>query len=81
MRLMVRDKPGVLAEVCQALAAENISISSVVQHEPKEEGSDQTLPLVIVTHYAETGRFRAAVKVIDKLPALGEKATAYSVDD
>ena len=81
LRLMVRDKPGVLAEVCQALAAENISISSVVQHEPKEAGSDQTLPLVIVTHYAETGRFRAAVKVIDKLPALGEKATAYSVDD
>jgi homoserine dehydrogenase len=77
----VRDQPGVLADVCRALAEERISISSVIQHEAREDHPDQLVPLVIMTHYAETGRFRTAVKVIDTLPAIGEKAVAYSVDD
>lgn len=81
LRLMVRDQPGVLADVCRALAEERISISSVIQHEAREDHPDQLVPLVIMTHYAETGRFRTAVKVIDTLPAIGEKAVAYSVDD
>ncbi len=81
LRLLVRDKPGVLADVCRALADQEISISSVIQHEAREDHPEQLVPLVIMTHYAETGRFRAAVKVIDTHPAMGEKAVAYSVDD
>ena len=34
-----------------------------------------------MTHYAETGKFRAAVKAIDRLPAIREPAVSYSVDD
>jgi homoserine dehydrogenase len=78
---MVRDQPGVLADVCRALADQGISISSVVQHEAMEGHPEQTVPLVIMTHYAETGRFRAAVKLIDRMPAVGAPAVAYSVDD
>lgn len=81
LRLLVRDKPGVLADVCRALADQQISISSVIQHEAREDHPEQLVPLVIMTHYAETGRFRAAVKVIDTHPAMGERAVAYSVDD
>ena len=81
LRLLVRDKPGVLADVCRSLADQQISISSVIQHEAREDHPEQLVPLVIMTHYAETGRFRAAVKVIDTHPAMGEKAVAYSVDD
>ena len=81
LRLMVRDKPGVLADVCRALADQRISISSVIQHEAREDHPEQLVPLVIMTHYAETGRFRSAVKVIDTHPGMGEKAVAYSVDD
>ena len=81
LRLMVRDQPGVLADVCRALADQGISISSVVQHEATEGHPEQTVPLVIMTHYAETGRFRAAVKGIDRMPSVGAPAVAYSVDD
>ncbi len=80
LRLMVIDQPGSLADVCQALAAQGISISSLVQHEAPE-GNSQAVPLVIMTHYAETGKFRAAVKAIDRLPAIREPAVSYSVDD
>lgn len=81
LRLLVRDQPGVLADVCRALADQQISISSVIQHEAREDHPEQLVPLVIMTHYAETGRFRSAVKVIDTHPSMGEKAVAYSVDD
>lgn len=81
LRLMVIDQPGSLADVCQALAAQGISISSLVQHEAPEGDSNQAVPLVIMTHYAETGKFRAAVKVIDRLPAIRQPAVSYSVDD
>ena len=81
LRLMVIDQPGSLADVCQALAAQGISISSLVQHEAPEGVPNQAVPLVIMTHYAETGKFRAAVKVIDLLPAIQQPAVSYSVDD
>ena len=80
LRLMVIDQPGSLADVCHALAEQGISISSLVQHEAPE-GNSQAVPLVIMTHYAETGKFRAAVKAIDRLPAIREPAVSYSVDD
>ena len=81
LRLMVRDQPGVLADVCRTLADEGISISSVVQHEAREDRPEQLVPLVIMTHYAETGRFRAAKRLIDGFPALSGPAVAYPVDD
>ncbi|HJZ58939.1 MAG TPA: homoserine dehydrogenase, partial [Gemmataceae bacterium] len=70
LRLLVADRPGVLADVTRILADEQISISSVVQHEAAEEGEGNPVPLVIVTHYAETGRFKAAVGKINRLPTI-----------
>ncbi len=81
LRLMVSDQPGSLADICAALAAQGISISSLVQHEAPEGNSALAVPLVIMTHYAETGKFRAAVKVIDRLTAIRQAAVSYSVDD
>jgi homoserine dehydrogenase len=81
LRLLVRDEPGTLADICRALANEGISISSVIQHEAQEGHPEQTVPLVIMTHYAATGKFRAAVAAIDQLPSLAAPAVYYSVDD
>lgn len=80
LRLMVRDVPGVLADVCRALADQSISISSVIQHEA-QEGVVGIVPLVIMTHDAITARFRAAVKAIDTLPNIASKAVYFPVDD
>ncbi|MGL6097159.1 MAG: ACT domain-containing protein, partial [Fimbriiglobus sp.] len=79
LRLLILDRPGVLADVCRALADQDISISSVIQHEPQNGG--HAVPLVIMTHTAETGKFRAAVRVVDGLGVTSAPAVFYSVDD
>jgi homoserine dehydrogenase len=80
LRLLVADKPGVLADVTRILADEQISISSVVQHEAAENGGGP-VPLVIVTHYAGTGRFKAALAKINRLPTCAAPAVFYSMGD
>lgn len=81
LRALVLDRPGVLADVCRVLADQSISISSVIQHEAVEGHPDQAVPLVIMTHYAETGKFRTAVAKINQIPAVAGNAVFYSVDD
>ncbi|MGL6073718.1 MAG: homoserine dehydrogenase [Fimbriiglobus sp.] len=81
LRLLVNDQPGVLADVCRILADSGISISSMIQHEPISETTRDPVPLVLMTHIAETGRFRSAVTQINKLPTMHLDAVYYSVDD
>jgi homoserine dehydrogenase len=80
LRLLVVDRPGVLADITRILADEEISISSLVQHEA-EEGGGGPVPLVIVTHYAPTGRFRKALARIDALPTTAAPAVYFSMGD
>jgi homoserine dehydrogenase len=79
LRLLVQDRPGVLADVTRALAVEEISIASVIQHEALEEHEGEVVPLVIMTHTAPTGRFRAAVRAIDLLPSVAAPGVYYPV--
>jgi homoserine dehydrogenase len=81
LRLLVADKPGVLADITRILADEEISISSLVQHEAQEDGSGSPVPLVIVTHYAATGRFRRALEKINRLPTISAPAVFFSMGD
>jgi homoserine dehydrogenase len=80
VRLQVADKPGVLADITRILADEEISISSLVQHEAAEEGGGP-VPLVIVTHYAATGRFRKALEKINELGTIAAPAVFFSMGD
>ena len=79
--MLVQDKPGVLADVARVLADEGISIASVIQHEALEEHQGEVVPLVIMTHYAETGRFRLALAKINAHPGVVPPAVYFSVDD
>ncbi len=81
LRLLVADRPGVLADITRILADEEISISSVVQHEATEGGAAEPVPLVIVTHYAPTGRFRSALGKINHHPAVATQAVSYSMGE
>jgi homoserine dehydrogenase len=81
LRVLVQDKPGMLADVARALADHQISIASVIQHEALEEHQGEVVPLVIMTHYAPTGMFRAAVRQIDMLPGVVPPGVYFSVDD
>jgi homoserine dehydrogenase len=81
LRLLVADRPGVLAEVAHALAVQGISIASVIQHEALEDVEETTVPLVIMTHTASTDRFRAALAEIDRLQFVSCRGAYYPVAD
>jgi homoserine dehydrogenase len=81
LRLLVADRPGVLAEVARVLAQHHISISSVIQHEALEDHEGDAVPLVIMTHTALTGSFRAAVADINRLDGIAMASVYYPVGD
>jgi homoserine dehydrogenase len=67
LRFTVEDRPGVLADIAGVLGKHQISIASVIQHEPSGDGKDRTVPLVIMTYQAAEGSAQAAMAQIDKL--------------
>jgi homoserine dehydrogenase len=79
LRLLVEDRPGVLADVAGILAKQEISISSVIQHEALDEQQGDTVPLVIMPHTALTGNFRAALAEMDRLGRLRAPSVYYPV--
>jgi homoserine dehydrogenase len=81
LRVVVADQPGVLADIARELADHHISISSVIQHEALDEHEGQYVPLVVMTHTALTGDFRAAVASIDALNSTGAASIYYPVAD
>jgi homoserine dehydrogenase len=81
LRLLVEDRPGVLAEVAHELAKHHISIASVIQHEALEDHEGDPVPLVIMVHAAPTGSFRAAVAEIDRFKSTLAPGVHYPVAD
>jgi homoserine dehydrogenase len=81
LRLFVEDRPGVLADVSRVLAEQHISIASVIQHEAPEDHEGGRVPLVIMTHTALTGDFRAAVADLDHLSCVAPPSVYYPVGD
>ena len=56
-----------LATIASTLGRRDISISSVLQHEPTGDAATEGLPAVITTHPAQEGNLRSALRVVDKL--------------
>ena len=61
LRLMVLDKPGVLADVAAALRDQKISVESVLQ---RGHAPDEAVPVVITTHQTEEARMTKALEQI-----------------
>jgi homoserine dehydrogenase len=81
LRLVVEDRPGVLAEVARVLADYHISIASVIQHEAPEDHEGGRVHLVIMTHTAQTGDFRSALAELDRLRCVAPPSVYYPVGD
>ena len=81
LRVLVRDRPGVLALIARELARQEISISSVIQHEALDEHEGDIVPLVIMTHTALTGNFRAALAGIDSMGCVNPPSVYFPVAD
>jgi homoserine dehydrogenase len=81
LRFTVEDRPGVLAEIAGVLGRHQISIASVIQHEPTGDGAGRTVPLVIMTYQAQEGAAQAAMAEIDRLGCVREKSVRLRVLD
>ena len=71
-RLTVYDKPGVLAQVAELFASEDISIETVIQH-GRSETEGGTVPLIMITHDAPEAAMQRAITRIGNLSAVTEK--------
>ena len=77
MRLMVQDRPGVIAAVSGALAKERISLESMLQRGRSESGE---VPVVLTTHETEEAAMQRALARIAKLGAVAEEPCVIRIE-
>lgn len=78
LRLLVEDRPGVLAQIASILGERNIGISSVIQPESHEQ--NEAL-LIIMLHDAREADLDLALEAISGLPAVKAKPFRLRVED
>ena len=76
MRLMVQDKPGVIAAVSGALAKERISLEAMLQR----GRSDGVVPVVLTTHETEEAAMQRALARIARLGAVAEEPCVIRIE-
>ena len=69
VRLMVVDRPGVIADVAAALRDEEISMEAMIQ---RGRAPGEAVPVVLTTHETEEARMARALARIVKLEAVLE---------
>jgi len=79
LRMRVRDRPGVLADVTRILADSRISIDAMVQKEPGE--GESRVDIVMLTHLAIEKNVDAAMAKIEKLPTVLGKVTRIRLEE
>jgi homoserine dehydrogenase len=77
IRLMVQDRPGVIAAVSKALADERISLESMLQRGRSDAGE---VPVVLTTHATEEARMQRALSRIAKLKAVAEEPCLIRIE-
>jgi len=64
LRVRLADKPGALAQLTEALAAEGVSVDKLLQDSADESGAS---PIAIVTHVCARSAMMAALERLDKV--------------
>jgi len=77
MRVVVEDKPGMLAQLASILGGCDVGISQVVQTNDKE--ADGLAELVIITHSVPTRSIEAALAAFRSLPSVREVSSVIRV--
>ncbi len=81
LRFTIADRPGVLGAIAQVLGRHGVSIASVIQHDPGDEGPGSPVALVIMTHTAIEADLTAALAEIDRLDAIVAPSVRLGVED
>jgi homoserine dehydrogenase len=79
IRIMCKDRAGVIAQWSKVLAEHEISISGALQHEGT--GPENTVPVVIATHPTQQKNVSAAVEDMEKLDVIGGKPVCIRIVD
>ena len=79
LRMRVKDRPGVLADVTRILADSRISIDAMVQKEPGE--GEKRVDIVMLTHLAVEKNVNAAMAKIEKLPTVVGRVTRIRLEE
>jgi homoserine dehydrogenase len=75
IRLVVQDKPGVLAAIAQVFAAQGVSIQTVDQN-----GRDADAELIIVTHLATEGELKSTVDALKQMNIVSKISSVIRVE-
>ena len=78
VRMMVADKPGVLAATAKVFGDNGVSLASVIQQSDDESGVAE---LVYVTHAARESAVRTALAQIENMDVVVEVASVIRVED
>ncbi len=79
LRMRVKDRPGVLADITRILADSRISIDAMVQKEPGE--GEKQVDIVMLTHRTLEKNVDAAMARIEKLPTTVGKITRIRLEE
>lgn len=76
LRMVVKDQPGVIAEVSAILRDYGVSIESMIQ---RGRDPDQPVSVVITTHECSRKAIREAAAKIDKLPSVAQPSIVLRI--
>lgn len=78
VRLLVKDEPGVIADVAEELGRQEISIESFLQMPGYEA---PVVPIVLTTQPCARATLDAAIAAIEKLPAVAETPRVMPIEE
>lgn len=82
LRFTIADRPGVIAQIARVLGERDISIASVMQHDPGDEAAaGGPVPLVIMTHVAVEAAVGQALTEIDRLEVVKAPSVCLGVEE
>ncbi|KXV68443.1 homoserine dehydrogenase [Acetobacter malorum] len=80
LRLLVEDRPGVIADITAVLRDCGVSLRSMLQHTPEQNDADPYVPLVLVTHQTSEAAMQDAVARIDGLDVVTDTPVMIRIE-
>lgn len=77
LRLMVADRPGVLASIAYAFGDKEVSLASVIQ----KHTDGRCAEIVMITHKVSEQNLQDALRIVEKLSAVDEVCIVVRVED
>lgn len=78
IRLMLVDKPGVIADIAACLRDQEVSVESMLQ---RRRSPGDVVPVVLTTHDSTEASVRGALNTMETLPSVTEKPQMIRIED